>query len=94
MQFLTTARGKLKRWATRCLGQTIRAAGQETMLRALMTSMGSPNCAILAGKPALVLGKTRTEMCLFMNWHEVSWSNKAVTHIRVTLAFVKHDLLK
>ena len=71
MQFLTTARGKLKRLATRCLGQTIRAAGQETMLRALMTSMGSPNCAYLTGKAAMVLEKTRMEMCLFTNWPEV-----------------------
>ena len=71
MQFSTTARGKLKRLATRRLEQTIRVAGQEMTPRILIRSTGSPNCAILVRGPAMVLEGRSTEMCLFTNWPEV-----------------------
>ena len=49
MQFSTTAKGKLKRLATKFLEQTIKVAGQEMMPRILTRSTESPNCAILVG---------------------------------------------
>ena len=72
MKFLTTARRKLRRSTSRFLEQTIRTVGREMTLRVLIRSSGSPNCANLAGRPATGLGWTRTEMCLFTNWAEVS----------------------
>lgn len=72
MQFSTTAKGKLKRLATRFLEQTIKVAGQEMTPRILTRSTGSPNCAILVGRPAMVRERQSTEMCLFTNWPEVS----------------------
>ena len=65
MQFLTSARGKLKRLATRYLGQMTRAAGQETMLRILIRSTGHPSCATSAEGLGMVLDKTRTVMSSF-----------------------------
>ena len=67
MQFLTTARRKLKRLVTRFLEQTIRTVGRERTLRVLITNTGSPNCASSARKPAVGLDRTRMEMCLFTN---------------------------
>ena len=64
IQFSTTAKGKLKRLARRYLEQTIRDAGQEITPRVLIRSTGSPNGAILARGPAMVLEGRSTEMCL------------------------------
>ena len=72
MQFSTTAKGKLKRLATRLLEQTIRDSGQDITPRVLIRSTGSPNGAILVRGPAMVLEGRSTEMCLFTNWPEVS----------------------
>ena len=72
MQFSTTAKGKLKRLATRFLEQTIKVAGQEMTPRILTRSTGSPNVAISARRPAMARETRLTEMCLFTNWPEVS----------------------
>ena len=72
MQFSTTAKGNLKRLATRFLEQTMRAAGKEITSIILIKSTGSPNCAILVRGPAMVRERRSTEVCLFTNWPEVS----------------------
>ena len=53
MRFSTTAKGKLKRLATRFLEQTIKVVGQEMTPRILTRSTGSPNGAILARRLAM-----------------------------------------
>ena len=72
MQFSTTAKGKLRRLATRFLEQTIKVAGQGMTPRILTRNTGSLNVAILAGRPAMARETRLTEMCLFTNWPEVS----------------------
>ena len=76
MQFSTTAKGKLKRLATRFLEQTIKVAGQGMTPRILTRSTGSQNGAILVGGPAMFWETRLTEMCLFTNWPEVSFFKK------------------
>ena len=72
MKFLTTARRKLRRLASRFLEQTTRTVGRERTLRVLIRSTGSRNCATLAERPATGLDWRETEMCLFTNWPKVS----------------------
>ena len=73
MRFSTTAKGKLKRLATRFLEQTIKVVGQEMTPRILTRSTGNPNGAILARRLAMARETRSTEMCMFTNLPEVSW---------------------